>query len=148
MVKVKQLYQKNWRDPYEVETIVKKHLHGYSLNMPCGMSKLGNVKADIDKKVNPDIEVDMFNPPFERSCFDSIYCDPPWGINIMKRRRLAIVLTNLLKPVTGTLIFNCNWILMNKVLRLKEVYFITSDNFGSISAITIYDKPNKEILNY
>ena len=64
----------------------------------------------------------------------------------MKRRRLAINLTNLLKLVTGTLIFNCNWILMNKVLRMKEVYFITSDNFGSISAITIYDKPNKEII--
>jgi len=29
MVKVKQLYQKNWRDPWEVETIVKKHTFIY-----------------------------------------------------------------------------------------------------------------------
>jgi len=147
MVKVRQLYQKNWRDPEEVEEIVKKYLHGHSLNMPCGMSQLGSIRADIDEKVKPDKIVDMFDTPFKRSSFDSIYCDPPWDINIMKRRRLAINLTNLLKPVTGTLIFNCNWILMNKVLRMKEVYFITSDNFGSISAVTIYDKPNKEIIN-
>ena len=146
MVKVQQLYQKNWRDPEEVEEIVKNYLHGHSLNMPCGMSQLGSIRADIDEKVKPDTIVDMFGSPFKRSCFDSIYCDPPWGINIMKRRRLAINLTNLLKPVTGTLIFNCNWILMNKVLRMNEVYFITSDNFGSISAVTIYDKPNKEIV--
>ena len=146
MVKVKQLYQQNWRDPEEVEEIVKKHLHGYSLNMPCGMSQLGSIRADIDKKVKPDKVIDMFDTPFKRSKFDSIYCDPPWDINIMKRRRLAINLTNLLKPITGTLIFNCNWILMNKVLRMKEVYFITSDNFGSISAVTIYDKPNNEII--
>ena len=146
MVEKVQLYKKNWRDPSEIEDIVKKYNHGFVLNMPCGESKVGHVRADVDPKVKPDIICDMFNPPFKRSSFDMIYSDPPWNINIFKRRKLAIALTNLLKPITGHLVFNCDWILMNKVLQLKDIYFITSSNFGSISAITTYFKPNKEII--
>lgn len=146
MVKKVQLYKKNWRDPKEVEDIISKYNHGLVLNMPCGESQIGDIRADIDPKVNPDIICDMFKPPFPRSQFDMIYCDPPWDIDIFKRRKLAIVLTNLLKLVTGRLVFNCDWILMNKVLQLQDIYFITSRNFGSISAITTYYKPNMEIL--
>ena len=146
MVEKIQLFKKQWRDPKEIEDIVKQYNHGIVLNMPCGESKIGSIRADIDPKVKPDIIVDMFNPPFKRSYFDMIYCDPPWDIDIFKRRRLAIILTNLLKPITGRLVFNCDWVLMNKVLQLKDIYFITSKNFGSISALTVYFKPNKEIL--
>ena len=141
-----QTYKKEWSDIPEVAIRVKKMLYGYTLNMPCGMSRYGIINVDADKKVKPDIICDMFNPPFKRSLFDSIYCDPPWNQNIFNRYKLARTLRDLIKP-NGLIILNASWLLPIMYYRnicIVDVEFIVT-SAGGISAISTYTKPNNEI---
>lgn len=38
---------------------------------------VGNVRADIDPSVKPDIICDLNHPPFKMESFDVVICDPP-----------------------------------------------------------------------
>jgi hypothetical protein len=60
----------------EVEAFVQDHLKGYSLNAPCGSSKLGSVRLDIDPSLNPDKIGDINKLPFPDCVFNSAVQDP------------------------------------------------------------------------
>ena len=44
----------------EVEEFVKKNVKGYSLNVPCGKSKIGDEKLDIDTNLSMREAYNMF----------------------------------------------------------------------------------------
>jgi len=80
-LKVKLLvYRPNWSWDLETEKWLKSLCIGYTLNFPCGKSQVGDVRADIDPKVNPDIIADLFKPlaTFKPLQFDTVICDPPF----------------------------------------------------------------------
>ena len=99
-------FKKSWSWPFEVETNIKDLVEGTSLHVCCGDSKLGDVRLDLSKEA--DVKGDMFHLPFKSESFDTVICDPPWGLPYHVRHRLLYQLRNVLKP-GGRLIFNSMW---------------------------------------
>jgi len=59
-----ELYQLNWSWSKKTDKFLREITTGSTvLNMPCGMSKVGTTRADLDKSVKPDIICDLFHPP-------------------------------------------------------------------------------------
>jgi hypothetical protein len=78
----KKLYRANWSWDSNTEKILRQELIGYSLNFPCGMSRLGNVRADLDPSVKPDVVADLLKPfeHFKRGQFETVLCDPDFAM--------------------------------------------------------------------
>lgn len=77
------LYQPNWSWNDDTDKWLKNMCVGYTLNFPCGMSKVGDVRADLDPTTNPDFLLDLTQPKtwgFQRGQFDTIICDPPFNM--------------------------------------------------------------------
>lgn len=77
------LYQPNWSWSDDTERWLRKMCIGYTLNFPCGMSRIGDVRADLDPAVEPNFIMDLTKPDhwgFKRYQFDTIVCDPPFSI--------------------------------------------------------------------
>ena len=63
----------------EIEDFVKERIKGYSLNVPCGKSKLGDVRLDLDPTLSMRGAYDFFKDklPYEHNTFDTVISDPP-----------------------------------------------------------------------
>jgi len=75
-------YQVNWSWNKKTDKWLQKMCIGRTLNFPCGMSKVGDVRADLDPSVKPDVIADLLNPikwPWKRLEFDTVVCDPPFS---------------------------------------------------------------------
>jgi hypothetical protein len=127
----------------EVEVFVQDHLKGYSLNAPCGSSKLGSVRLDIDPSLNPDKIGDIKKLPFPDCVFDSAVQDPLWKTNFFQRMKPFFELIRVVK-VGGTLIYNAPWIPTSKAVRLEEVWIRQSANFGNVSLLSVFTKTTDE----
>jgi len=73
-------FESEWIDHPDIKELVRSKLTGNVLNLPCGLSEIGDVRADVDKSVSPDIVCDLTEPPFEKQSFDTVYCDPPYSM--------------------------------------------------------------------
>ena len=75
-----ELYQVNWSWSKDTERFLRNITSGKTvLSLPCGMSKVGSVRADLDPKTKPDIICSLFYPPFKPLSFDTVICDPPFN---------------------------------------------------------------------
>jgi len=126
-----------WCD--KVTELVKSYIKGYSLNCPCGLSTLGNVRADAVPHGEGIIKADMEALPFEDNTFDTVISDPPWKIDFHERRKPFYEAVRVCK-VGGTIIYNCTWRPHSKHVRLKECIVRTDVAWGIISAIWIFEK--------
>lgn len=72
-------FRAEWRDPPETEAAVKDLIDGHTLNFPCGQSLIGDVRADSDPDMAPDVVADLNDHPFAPRSFDTVYCDPPFS---------------------------------------------------------------------
>lgn len=76
-----EIYKINWSWNKNTEKWLRHMCKNKTiLNIPCGLSQLGNVRADIDKNMNPDVICDVHHLPFRDQCFDVIVCDPPFSL--------------------------------------------------------------------
>ncbi len=78
----------------EIEEFVKKKMKGHTLNVPCGKSKLGDVRLDIDSKLSMRGAFDFFKDklPYKHNTFDTVISDPPWKIGHYFRPKLFLIL--------------------------------------------------------
>jgi len=65
--------------PEEVSEVLATLLIPKSLHVCCGHSPLGDVRADFDPEVKPDIVCDAAKLPFPDESFESVLCDPPYN---------------------------------------------------------------------
>ena len=67
--------------PKSIESFLKDQLIGRSLHVCCGLSKLGDVRVDLDPAVEPDIVCDAadMSAHFKDDSFDTVLCDPPYN---------------------------------------------------------------------
>jgi hypothetical protein len=75
-------YKPGWGDPVDVQRWVIEELAvGETLVFPKGEAVIGDVTADIDKSLDPDVVADLKNPlsEFDEQSFDTVYCDPPYS---------------------------------------------------------------------
>lgn len=129
----------------EIEDFVKKRMKGYTLNVPCGKSKLGDIRLDADPSLSMREAYDFFNDelPFGNNVFDTVISDPPWKIGHYFRPKLFFPLVEVCK-VGGEIIYNATWIPTSKYVELKEVYIRQSSQFSNVSIISIFEK-KKEV---
>lgn len=74
-------WRPGWGDFRDVQRWISEELAvgGSLLNVPCGESSIGDVRADIDGEREPDVFVDLYNLPFKPKSFDTVYFDPPFA---------------------------------------------------------------------
>jgi hypothetical protein len=75
-------YKAIWSWNKNTDKFLQKWVKGYTLNFPCGTSQIGDVRADKDKRVKPDIIADLRAPEahFKKHEFDTLLCDPPFSM--------------------------------------------------------------------
>ena len=125
----------------EIEKFVKKKMKGYTLNVPCGHSKLGDVKLDVDPNLSMRGAYDFFKDElnFPDNTFDTIISDPPWKIGHYFRPKLFFKLVEKCK-VGGIIIYNATWIPTSKYVKLKECWIRQSSQFSNVSIISVFEK--------
>ncbi len=125
----------------EIEDFVKERMKGYTLNVPCGQSKLGDVRLDIDPKLSMRGAYNFFKDeiPFEHNTFDTVISDPPWKIGHYFRPMLFFKLVEVCK-VGGIIIYNAPWIPTSKYVELKETWIRQSSQFSNVSIISVFKK--------
>ena len=123
----------------EIENYVKNRIKGYSLNIPAGSSKLGDIRADIAPQLPEVIKEDMLNLSFKKNIFDTVISDPPWKLNYFHRMRQFFELVRVCK-VNGRIIFNATWLPESKAVQLEEIWVRQSARFGNISIMAVFKK--------
>lgn len=74
-------YRAEWADASDTAKWLRDELFvGETLVFPSGSFPYGDVHADLDDSLEPDIIADLRDPPFGRDSFDTIYVDPPFGL--------------------------------------------------------------------
>jgi len=125
----------------EIEDFVKDRMKGYTLNVPCGTSQLGDIRLDIKADFSMREAYDFFNDslPFSDNTFDTIISDPPWKIGHYFRPKLFFKLVEKCK-IGGIIIYNATWIPTSKYVKLKEVWVRQSSQFSNVSIISVFEK--------
>ena len=128
-----------WED--EIEDFVKERMKGYTLNVPCGTSKLGDIRLDVDPKMSMREAFNFFKDkiPYPKNTFDTVISDPPWHIGHYFRPKLFFSLVDVCK-VGGTIIYNATWIPTSKCVKLKETYIRQSSQFSNVSILSVFEK--------
>jgi hypothetical protein len=75
-----QFYRAEWRDGRAVDRWIRDMAQGTLLNWPCGQSPIGDIRADIDPAVGPDVYADLRDPPFDPRSVGTGYIDPPYSM--------------------------------------------------------------------
>lgn len=73
-------YKAEWRDGKDVDRWVRDMALGELVNWPCGESPVGDIRADIDPSVAPDVFADLRSPPFEERSIETLYADIPYSM--------------------------------------------------------------------
>ncbi len=137
--------QLNFRESFmwekEIEDFVKERVKGYTLNVPCGKSKIGDVRLDLDPNLSMRGAYDFFKDklPYEHNTFDTVISDPPWKVGHYFRPKLFFRLVEVCK-IGGTIIYNATWIPTSKYVKLKETYIRQSSQFSNVSIISVFEK--------
>lgn len=95
-----------WAWPQHVSDFFKQAIHGLSLHVFCGSSKLGDVRVDLYTK-NATVKADALHLPF-KPVFDTVFGDPAWHTAKHLRSKIMYELREVLKP-DGDLLLNANW---------------------------------------
>lgn len=137
------MIKESWVWESELEELIKQKMNGYTLNVPCGTSKLGNVRVDLDPQHNPDYIADMRKLPFENNTFDTVISDPPWNLGYFQRFKPFYECIRVCK-VDGIIIYNARWIPETRICQLIDVWVRQSAKFGNISVMSIFKKIRDE----
>lgn len=123
-----------------------KGIDPYILNVPCGNSKIGHERLDLDPKLSMKEAYDFFKDklPYEKNTFDIVISDPPWKIGHYFRPKLFFSLVDVCK-IGGLIIYNATWIPESKLVDLEETYIRQSSSFSNVSVISVFRK-TKDVL--
>lgn len=84
-------FRPEWVDSSDTARWLQREMFiGSVLNFPCGESHLGDVRADVDPSVGPDVVADIQSRPFDDGTFDTVYCDPPYSMHAFDKFQWAL----------------------------------------------------------
>ena len=135
---------KSWQWPQEITDNVEKLLdQGETLHICAGVSKLGDVKIDIDPK-RPDISKgDMRDLQFESNRFQNTIIDPPFKLGYYQRFRPFYEAVRVTK-IGGKIIYNANWIPHAENTELLNVYVRRDSHWGNVSVVSEFRKTGED----
>lgn len=132
--------------PESIEDFLDTLLVGNSLHVCCGLSKLGNVRLDLDENVKPDIIADAAKLPFADNSFDTVLCDPPYNGKFQWNHD---VLSELARVAKTRIVFQHWFIPANKYgqykkaqekFQLTQTYVWQGQTyFGRAQIISVFD---------
>ena len=95
-----EVLQVNWIHNKTVEAWLRKMAVGRTLNVCCGMSRVGDVRIDIDVGTNRTEDGNLFNLTYPPLSFDTVICDPPFnyynrfdwvkGLSLLAKKHLLL----------------------------------------------------------
>jgi len=142
-MKQHEILRESWVWNGTVEEFIRQKIIGYSLNIPCGKSLLGDIRIDLEQH-DPKVRIaDMNKIPYPNNTFDTVIQDPPWKIGFYHRMRPFFECVRICK-VGGQIIYNAYWIPDSKAVQLKEVYIRQDKSFTNTSIISIFEKITDE----
>ena len=140
-------FKAEWHWGRETENWLKKLCIGRTLNFPCGMSYVGDVRADKDESVKPDILADVrsFEFSFKRGEFDTVICDPPfsfWALN-----KVYSWFPEFCRLAKKRLIFRCPLVALRIPQKgwKKEYVIVGVDGCMFLDMYHIFTNPNGEL---
>lgn len=139
------MYLAKWSWNQHTEKVIRSLCIGETLNFPCGASRIGNVRADIDPKVSPDIIADLRRPfeHFKKAQFDTVLCDPPFSFF----GRLAWIMP--LADLCRRRLILCTPLVDVKLSRKywRKSYFITEEGRIMLRVWQVFDKNELSFVN-
>ena len=131
--------QKCWVWNDKVSDFVKERVKGYSLNICAGLSKIGDVRVDLDPEDRSVIKGDFKKLKFKDNTFDTVISDPPWKIGYYDRWKPFFESVRVCK-VGGTIIYNAYWIPEAENTELVECYVRSDQPFTNASVLAVFKK--------
>lgn len=124
---------------------VKAHMFGRVLQVCAGGSVVGDVRLDKYETPGMTVRGDMLALPFEDRSFDTVACDPPYGVKNPYRVRLQ---RELFRVARRRVIWKAPWLLRGRgwVLRKDLLTMIGSHTCASISALAVFDRDGKALF--
>jgi len=139
-------YQPNWADSQDTSRWLKRELFtGEVLNFPCGKSTLGDVRADIDPSVNPDVIADIQDNPFDDGSFDTVYCDPPYSMHAFDKVQWAVDMWDLAQE---RLILQTTTESYRFRNATRDVYFADKRHARCFQVFQVFERTNGDIASY
>lgn len=139
-------FQPNWVDSKDTTRFIDRKLSvGSMLNFPCGQSTLGDLRADIDPSVNPDIIADIEDPPFADESFDTVYCDPPYSMHAFDRNQWALRLWDI---AAERLILQTTTQVYRFPNAKRQIYLADRRGTMVMQVIQVFDRRDRRLGEY
>jgi len=137
-------WRKDWAYCQSLEMLIAQEGIGKVLNLCCGYSSFGDVRADLDREVAPHVVCDMRRLPFKSQSFDTVIADPPYRFynrpgflmqlfDIARKRVIVDDLPIDLKP-------GKNW--------TRRWAVLTRDSGFIVKFAAVYDRKNGNLSDY
>lgn len=139
-------YRVNWSWDRHTEKWLRTMCIGKTLNFPCGKSYLGDVRADLDESVNPDVMADLLKPfdSFKRGEFDTVICDPPFEMFV--KRKWIPPISDLARK--RLILSTPNYrIMLKKAIWEKQYYITEQSSTFFIRHWQVFDRKVQQISN-
>ena len=139
------LYQANWSWNKNTDSLLNKLCKGRTLNFPCGMSMIGDVRADIDPKVNPDIVADLLKPyeHFKKLEFNTVLCDPPFSM--FNEFKWILKIADLVQD--RFILSTPPMVIHLSPKRWKKSYFVSEQGNLFLRIFQVFDRANHFLVN-
>lgn len=139
----KHRFEDCWLWPDSVTRYVKENMEGRTLNVPCGKSQLGDVRADAEPKDDEVEKVDMRELPYDDASFDTVISDPPWKIGYHQRWKPFYECVRVTKP-GGLIIYNATWVPESDQCEMEELRVRQDEAFTNASILSLHRRyPNQ-----
>jgi len=139
-------FRPEWADTEDTSKFIERELlKGEVLNFPCGESRIGDVRADADESVNPDVVADINDPPFKEDSFDTVYCDPPYSMHAFDKNQWALKLWDVAKE---RLILQTTTQTYRFPNGSRTVYFADRRWAMTFQVIQVFDRESARISDY
>ena len=137
--------------PEAVERVLADYLLTPSLHVCSGLSKLGDVRLDLNVDVKPNIISDAALLPFRDNTFKSVLCDPPYNSKLQWNHDL---LGELARVASHRIIFQHWYCPVDKLGRYRKMNvfeirklfaWMPQTYFGRMQMISIFDSDGQKV---
>lgn len=118
---------------------------GSLLQVCCGASREGSVRADLDPEAPAaNVRADMLRLPFANDSFDTVACDPPYGIPMPQRVHLQ---REIVRVARKLVLFKAPWIPRATGWALGETVLVGTHTCQNVAVLSVLErKPETENL--
>lgn len=145
----RRFFKAEWFWGIETDRWLRKIIIGKTLNFPCGLSQIGDIRADKDVYCKPDIIADVRAPEFhfKRGEFETVICDPPFSY--WSFAKLYSWFPEVCHIANKRLIFRCPLIKLNlpktKSKWKREYYVVTYQKTMTLNLFHVFTNMNQKL---